>query len=314
MEAKKEDPVLLEGERIIFSSKRGGQPGYSAFQWLLLIFVGMHVLGLFTTIPIALGSSEGLGAFTVVSLLEAVVVVGLGVRWYFRWKKPAYFITNKRVIVKRFLFPTLYFDLENIGAARRFMIRYTRYGAVVREELTHSVVLGFHSGGARRFGPVERVEEMMEILSGMLQGALQPAALPGENGEPSEAETREDLFFAPATLTGGVRRGPLFVGPTKIIAFASELPRTRLYQMLTMARKASSPSNVEASMLSFANNVEFGRGNSVVMEREGLTLWADEATFRVGSDDKAVAFDLFPRDGKRLARYVNDQGPHPYRG
>jgi hypothetical protein len=318
MEAKKDAITLLPGERLVLSSKRGGNRSGGLLEGALIAYGSIHLLGCLGMIPMLLLGGEladdpRLVATAVFSALQILVVLVLGVLWLFERKKTAFFLTNKRFIVRRFLRAPLHFELDNIAIAQRRVVRIVRYTST-REYETHDVVLAFRTGGSRVIGPIEHVETLMDVLGGVVAGVVDPGALPGENGEPPDAEARRDLFFAPSMTARSALKGPLFVGPTKLIAFPYQLSGPRLYQMLTLARKETPASDVEAKLLELAQSKEWGRGRAVIAEREGLALPEGKGMLRVGAGKSAVALDLHPPDRTRLSKFLNDHGPHPYRG
>lgn len=306
---------LLPGERVIYSSVRSGDAGHSGWWWLLAIFGGMQVcnapmfIGFYLTRSDAsTGPGAGFPFFTVGELLLTAVLLA---RWLDLRLRPAYVITSQRIIARRIFLPALTFEPADIGAAARFLIKHMRYGAIVREQLTHSVVVALRSGGTRRFGPVKDAETLVVLLTGLGQGVIDLRALPGTNGELSAAETRRDLFFARSTRTAGAERGPLFVGPTTVIGFAAELSTSRMLQLYTIVGAERSAEDIEQRMIALAGNTEFGR--AVVMQREGTTLKLDGKRLLLASEATHVAFDLLPEDTQRAADWLPRDEAHPYR-
>jgi hypothetical protein len=311
------DLVLQAGERVVWRSKPGGPAGYSVWLWLLFIFAGMQVFGSFmslififaTDIKAEAGFSSLL--MPIGTLLVAVVFLVA----YLRFKKgPAYFVTDRRFIARRFLNTPLIFDPREVVGAARFLVQYTRYGRVVNEILTHRVVVGLRSGGTFKFGPVEDADELVTILQGVGQGVLDLRTLAGVDGGLSRAEERSDLYFALTTTTGGAPRGPLFVGPTKVIGFAEVPFAARRYQILSIVGADRSAEEIEESVISLVRNPEWGRGRGVVMEREGLSINVEGSRLVIGSGPQSVAFDLTPQDAERAVKYLKANQGHPYRG
>ncbi|MFS8070944.1 MAG: hypothetical protein ACMG6S_31640, partial [Byssovorax sp.] len=258
---------LLPGERVIYSSVRGGDAGHSGWWWLLALFGGMQVCNVLMYAGFALRHPEDSPAGGSVGAVLALVVLAVAfARWLQLRLQPAYLITSQRVIARRVFLPPLIFAPEDIGAAARFQINHMRYGNLVRTQLTHTLVVALRSGGTRRFGPVKDAEGLLVLLEGIGQGVIDVRVLPGERGELSQAETRRDIFFARATRTAGAERGPLFVGPTTVIGFAAELMTSRMLQLYTIVGADRSAAEIEARMIALAQNTEFGR--AVVMNRE----------------------------------------------
>jgi hypothetical protein len=309
------DGVKLEpGERVIFRSARGGAAGYSGGMWLLILFGASQICGGFMMVPFLLKNESGDGAtqisvMTIVTLVVSVVVL---VRWIMMKVRPAYFITDRRLIARRLLLPPVVIDLENVGGAVRVLVQYTRYGRVVNELLTHRVGVAFHSGGSRKFGPIKDADDFASLLQGVAEGIVDCKALPDADGGLAPAEARSDLFFARATLTGGAPRGPVFVGPGKVTAFAEPFFSIRLNQVLTIAGAQRRPEEIEASMLAIAQSAEL-RGRAVVMDREGLNLAMDGRQLKLSSGDHTVAFDLAPEDADRAAKFVKRAPANAYR-
>lgn len=313
------DGLKLEaGERIIFQSKRGGSAGYGGLMWLLILFGGSQICGALMIIPILVGGTsegKGEGATQMVVMSVITLVVGLAAvgRWILLKVRPSYFITDRRLIARRLFLLPVAIELENVASAARVLVQYTRYGTVVNELLTHRVAVGFHSGGARRFGPIKDADEFTSLLQSVAHKVVDCKALPDVNGGLAAAEARSDLFFAQTTQAGGAPRGPLFVGPTKVIAFAEVFFATRLHQVLTIAGASRTPEEVEQSILALAQSAEFGRGRSVVMDREGLHLGMQGNQLLLTSGDNKVAFDLAPPDAERATKYVKRGQAHAYR-
>jgi len=235
------------------------------------------------------------------------------VRWLLLRRQPSYFITDRRLIARRLFWTPIVIDLENVASAARFLVQYTRYGRVVNEILTHRVAVTFRSGGYRRLGPIKYPDDFASLLQSVAHGIVDCRALPDIAGGLSAAEARTDVFFAQTTLTGGAPRGPLFVGPTKVVGFADPFFATRLNQMLTIVGASRSPEEIEQSVIALAQNTEFGRGRAVTMDREGLDLVVTGGQLLLTSGEKKVAFDLAPADGERAAKYAKRGQTHAYR-
>lgn len=307
-------PVPLEpGERVIFASVRGGDAGHSGWWWLAAIFGGMQVCNglMFGVHFLASPSGEPMVGGVVGAI--AAILAGLAAlaRWVQLKVQPAYVVTTRRVIAKRVFLPAVTFTPDDVGAAARFLIKHMRYGAIVREQLTHTVVVALRSGGTRRFGPVKDADALVTLFTGLGQGVIDVRALPGAGGELSAAETRKDLFFARASITAGAERGPLFVGPTAIVGFAAELSRSRMLQLYTIVGAPRSALDIEERMIALGGNVEFGR--AVVMKREGTTLTLDGKRLVLASETSQVAFDLLPDDARRAEAQLPKNEAHPYR-
>lgn len=304
--------ALLPGERIIFSSTRGGDAGHSGWWWLLVLFGWTQVCnGLMFTAHFlfdpSVSSFSGALALAIPALL-------LGMAFFARWLmlryRPSYFVTSQRIIARRLLLPTVTFPAEDVGAAVRFLINHMRNGALVRRQLTHTMVVALRSGGTRRFGPVKDAESLLALLEGVSQGVIDVRTLPGEGGELSRAETRRDLFFARSTRTAGTVRGPLFVGPTAVIGYASELAPSRMLQLYTIVGAERPAEDIESRMIALAQNTEFGR--AVVMPREGKSLLLDGKRLALSDQTTQVAFDLSPADARRAEAQL-PRNEHPYR-
>jgi hypothetical protein len=308
------DVELEPGERVIFQSKRGGPAGYSPLLWIVFIFGGMHVSGTLITLPILLASDADLPVSTwITSLVSLAVTIGLLVAWLRFTRGPAYVITDRKIIARRFLRAPIVLSPRDVAGATRYLVQYTRYGRVVNEVLTHRVVIGLRSGGAPMIGPVKDVEEFVGLLHGVAAGAINLSALPDVKGGLARAEERTDLFYARSTVTAGAPRGPLFIGPTKIIGFAERLLSNRQLQMLSVAGAETSAHEVEERVLDLARSAEWGRGRSVVMDREGVSLGMEGSRLVIGAGANSVAFELSAADAERAARFVKASQSHPYR-
>jgi hypothetical protein len=309
------DVELEPGERVVFQSKRGGKAGYSPLLWIVFIFGGMQVFGALVTFPILLltvDESIPISSW-IAPFLTAVAFFTFLVLWIRFTRVPAYLVTDRKIIVKRFLRSPLVLSPRDVGGAARVLVQYTRYGRVVNEILTNRIVLGLRSGGAPKIGPVEDAEELVALLQGVASGAIDLAALPDVKGGLARAEERTDLFFARATVTAGAPRGPVFVGPTKIIGFAERLLLNREHQLLSVAGAEKPAHEIEDKMLDLARSAEWGRGKAVVMEREGVSLGVDGNRLVIGAGPTSVAFELPPKDAERAARFVKATQAHPYR-
>jgi hypothetical protein len=309
------DVELEAGERVVFQSKRGGKAGYSPLLWILFIFGGLQVFGAFVTFPLILLTAEESIPISswAMPFLTAVAFLAFLVLWIRFTRSPAYLVTDRKIIARRFLRSPLVLSPRDVGGAARFLVQYTRYGRVVNEILTNRIVLGLRSGGTPKIGPVEDAEELVALLQGVANGAVDLAALPDVNGGPARAEERTDLFFARATVTAGAPRGPVFVGPTKIIGFAERMLLNREHQMLSVAGAEKPAQEIEDRMLDLARSAEWGRGKSVVMDREGVSLGVEGNRLVIGAGPTSVAFELPPKDAERATRFVKASQAHPYR-
>lgn len=303
---------LLPDERVIFSSTRGGDAGHSGWWWILVFFFGLQVCNGLMFLGFALGSpgNGNHGGVSVGSVLVLLLAAAAFARWLQLRRQPSYFVTNQRVIARRFFLSPLVFAPQDIGAAARFVIKHMRNGHLQRTQITHTIVVGLRSGGTHRFGPVKDAEGMLVLFEGIAQGVIDVRVLPGENGELSRAETRRDLFFARASRTADAERGPLFVGPTSVIGFASELMPSRMLQLYTILGAERSAEDIESRMVALAHNTEFGR--AVVMNREGTTLLLDGQHLSLASETSKVGFDLLPEDAIRAQAQLPKES-HPYR-
>lgn len=308
------DGLTLEpGERIIFQSTLGGPAGYSGWMWLGILFGGSQLCGLLIWVPLMISgessrSGSGNPSQYIMSALTLLICGAALVRWILMRTKLAYFITDKRLIARRLLLTPVAIDLDNVASAARVLVQYTRYGRVTNELLTHRVAVAFHSGGYRRFGPIKDADEFVSLLQGVAQRSIDCKALPDIHGGPPLAEVRSDLFFARTTKTAGAQRGPIFVGPTKVIGFAEPFFGMLLNQALTIAGASRSPHEIEEQMLAMAQSSSFGKGRAVIMEREGLDLVVEGQQLKLTSGDQAVVFELEAEDAVRAAKSYKSRG------
>jgi len=308
------DVELEPGESVVFQSKRGGKAGYSPLLWIVFIFVGMQLFGSVLMLPILLTTDARITASTwITTLLTLGAFAALIVLWIRFTRAPAYFVTDRKIIARRFLRAPLVFSPRDIGGAARFLVQYTRYGRVVNEILTNRIVLGLRSGGVPKIGPVEDDDELVALLHGVANGSIDLAALPDVKGGLARAEERTDLFYARATTTAGQPRGPVFVGPTKIIGFAERLLLNREHQMLSVVGAEKPAQDIEDRMLDLAPSAEWGRGKAVVMDREGVSIGVEGNRLVIGAGPNSVAFELPQKDAERAAKFVKSTQAHPYR-
>lgn len=309
-------PVTLQpDERVVYSSARGGTAHHSAWWWLAAVIGGLNVCNA----PMWLGfyfmrtddAAPPHGSFPFFTMAEAVFAIVLLVRWIDLRFRPAYVVTNQRILARRILQPVLAIEPADITGSARFLVKYSRYGRIVRETLTNTVVVGLRSGTTMRIGPVKDADTLVALFMGLAQGAIDLRALPGVNGELAAAETRRDLFFARSTRAGGAERGPLFVGPTTMIGFAAELMTSQMLALFTLVGVARSAEEIEERMIAVASSSEFGR--AVVMTREGTTLTLDKKSLVLAGEDRKVAFDLTPEDARRAEAWLPKNEAHPYR-
>lgn len=307
------DIQLKQGERVVFSSRRRGPAGYSQLAWFGILFGGMQLCGSCTMVfYLTTGVLGDLPAGPAIpSILTVLAALAAFVYWLRERNKPYYFLTNERLIAKRFLRSPLEIEVGNIGAAARRVVRLMRYGQVVREDVTNRLALGFYTGGARLIGPVEDAEDLVNLLKCVIDRSVDLSTLPSTTGEPAAAETRKDLFLAQTTTAAGVPRGPLFIGPGKIIAFADVFFKTRAFQLLSIVGAPKSAEDIEARLLDVARSNAWGR--TVVMDREGLTLTLEQGTLQMASGDKSVAFELNGADAARARQHLKSSEAHPYR-
>ena len=309
-------PVTLEpDERVVYSSVRGGTAHHSALWWIVAVIGGLHVCNapmwfgfyFFRTD----GGSGPQSTFPFFTAAESILAIVLLVRWIDLRLRPAYFVTNQRILARRLVQPALAIDPSSITGAARFLVKYSRYGRIVRETLTHTVVVGLQSGTTQRIGPVKDADTLVALFTGLSQGAIDLRALPGVNGELAAAETRRDLFFARSTRAGDAERGPLFVGPGAMIGFAAELMTSQMLQLYTIVGASRSAEEIEQRMIDLATSSTFGR--AVVMKREGTTLALDKNRLVLASEARQVAFDLLPEDARRAEAWLPKNEAHPYR-
>ncbi len=308
--------VLEPGERVVYSSVRGGTAHHPWWWWLLAVFFGLHINGVamgvlaWMVFPVGSGESAMRGP-GVISLLTSAFGVLLLVRWLDLKRRPSYLVTDRRVIARRILQKPLEIDPADVELAARFLVKHMRYGRVVREILTRTVVIVLRSGSSSRVGPVKDADGLVDLLTGLAQGVIDLRALPGVDGELSRAETRRDLYFARSTKAANVERGPLFVGPGAVIGFSAPLSDARMLQLFTIVGAERSVEDIEERMIALAHNTEFGR--AVMMPREGTTLRLDGERLALSSSEREVAFTLLPEDARRGAAGFFKEEPHPYR-
>lgn len=307
------DIKLQEGERVVLSSRRRGPAGYGSLVWFGIIFGALQVcgscsMGFYYVAGVVDDMPLGM---SLPSILTVLICLAGFVYFMIERRKPYYFLTNKRLIAKRFILSPLEMDVSNIGAAARRVVRLMRYGQIVREDTTNRIALGFYTGGARLIGPVEEAEELVTLLKCVIDHSVDLSCLPSTAGDPAPAYARKDLFLAMTTTAAGVPRGPLFVGPTKIVAFADAFFKSRQFQLLTIAGTVKPAEEIEEKMVDIAKNQNFGR--AIIMDREGLGITLSGSSLRVGSDDKAVAFELHEGDRTRMQQYLKTSEAHPYR-
>ena len=222
-----------------------------------------------------------------------------------------FFVTDRRIVARRFLRKPLEIDPTDVRSATRVVVKYTRYGRVVGEHMTHLVAVLYKGGGGQRVGPVKDADELVALLAAMGAGhAVDARALPGTNGEPARAEERDDVFFAQAAKAGGNPCGPVFVGPTTVIGLASRLYPPAIYTVLTIAGREEGAAEVEARMIELANRQTYGR--AVVMPRsDGASLRVEGRNLVLSSGAASVSFELDEPDAERARKYTRTG--HAYR-
>ncbi len=109
-------PIVLEpGERVVYSSVRGGTAHHPWWWWLLAVFFGLHINGVamgvlaWMVFPVGSGESAMRGP-GVISLLTSAFGVLLLVRWLDLKRRPSYVVTDRRVIARRILQKPLEID------------------------------------------------------------------------------------------------------------------------------------------------------------------------------------------------------------
>ncbi|HEY4120531.1 MAG TPA: hypothetical protein VGM56_21850 [Byssovorax sp.] len=301
------------GERVVFASARGGSVGRGGCFWLVAIVLGFHVLGsLFTLVTLGVSSTSraeaGLGVW--LTPIGTFVVIGVIVAlWIQHARTPMFFVTDQRIVARRFLRKPIEIDPAQVRSATRVVVKYTRYGRVVGEHMTHLVAVLYKGGGGQRVGPVKDADELVALLAAMGEGMVDARALPGTNGEPARAEERDDVFFAQAAKAGGNPCGPVFVGPTTVVGLASRLYAPAIYTVLTIAGREQGAAAVEEAMIELANRQTYGR--AVVMARDGASLRVEGKNLVLSSDAGSVSFELEEADAERARRYTRTG--HAYR-
>jgi hypothetical protein len=309
-------PVTLQpDERVVYSSVRSGTAHHSAWWWLAAVVGGLQVCNAPMWIVFYVArtdsTSSAASGFPFFTVAESILVIVLLVRWLDLRFRPAYLVTNQRILVRRILQPVLAIDPADVTGSARFLVKYSRYGQIVRETLTQTVVIGLRSGSPKRIGPVNDADTLVSLFNGLAQGEIDLRALPGVNGELAAAETRRDLFFARSTRASDVERGPLFVGPGTMIGFAAELLTSQMLQLYTIVGAPRSAEEIEERLIALAASATFGR--AVVMKREGTTLTLEKRSLVLAGEDRKVAFDLTPEDARRAEAWLPKNEAHPYR-
>lgn len=303
---------LEPGERVIFASGRGGAAGYNGLVWLGFLLLGMQVFGGCVSLSLLASSSEfHLNGISWMSFAWLALGGYLIARWIGQRRGQSYVITDRRFIARRMLLGPLTVPLSDLAGARRILVQVTRYGTVINEINTHRVVLGVKNGTSK-IGPVRDVDELVSLVNGIATGFVDPRLLGDVNGGPSRAEERGDLFFAKKTVTAGAPRGPLFIGPTKVIGFAEVQRPHQEQRMLTIAGAEIDAASVEENMLDLGQSRLCGR--AVVMDRSEGALLVEGKELVLASGANRVAFGLDEADAQRALKYVKAIAGQTYRG
>jgi hypothetical protein len=305
-------PPLLPGERVLWAGLRGqpvrvatARAGLGlAYAWMLLCFVvgtGAVPLLLFeTTRPYMLAA--------VVAVLALVVA--------YRWhkKRPAIFVTDRR-LVDRSLLGTRSVELAAIvTCARQVTHLQERYsGRELGQVASNLLVVGDRAGRGTTLGPVLEYDELSSFVSGVIARDIDPTTMRGLDGAPAAAERREDIFVAVDNRTDGDPYGLLFLGPRGLLRFTSR-PSLAIEGMVLTALAAAGPlEELENRVAFLARRPDAGHVLLVDRTRARLRLTGNTLLVTVPeptptAPERTVSIELRAEDAERARRYLAQAG------
>jgi hypothetical protein len=293
------DPLLLPGERLIWSSPRGKNrflaPSNNPRVMMAMMFGGFYVLSMLFAAAVYVG--------VLASLLIVALLVAFGLWLRALGKRPAFFLSEQHLFARRRLGGFDALDLAKLRRCERYLARtYTRTGGII-ETPTEAVTLHFENGMSRLVGPPQDFQGLWDLLqNGVLTHNLSFQALPSLDGAPTPAEKRDDLLFVLHTRTGGETYGPVFIGPTRLIRFTEPLPRLLEGTLLTLLASPQSAVEIEPQLGHLVRHPQ--AGHSLVIELGKAPITVDGTTLRVEREEREEEIELSARDAERAARFV----------
>lgn len=263
-----------------------------AYAWgLLFVFASMSM------VPLMAFRETRLWTILAVVVLAVIVVL---VRK--RGKRPAIFVTDRRVL-ERTLFGTTAVDLGMISGYFREVVKYRDRFGNIEEVATNIVVLVAHHGGRRGIGPVAEYDELTSLLDGLISREIDPTKMRGLDPiSPAAAETREDLFVAVRNRTEGDEYGPLIIGPRGLVRFTEKLPIGLEGLLLTRLAEPNEAEDLEAHAVFLSRRPD--AGHVLLVDLSKAELGMDGTALRVKTSERTLHIQLDDADVMRARRYL----------
>jgi hypothetical protein len=289
---------VLPGERVLWAGARGEParlPGGAVgcrivYAWFLLCMFGGCLLFSLLVLP-----------QTRVFAFGSVFAIAGGVVAYRRYrKKPAIFVTDRRLIERTILGVTSA-DLADIATYRRRVDQYV-YQGTTSDRATNIVVLTLRSGGARSIGPVAEYDDLTRLLDGIVTRDVDVTTMRSMDGQPAEAEKREDVFVAVENGTREDPYGPLMIGPRGLVRFTSKLPIGVEGLLLTAIARAGSPEEVESLVVQLSRRPDVG--HALVLDRSNAKLGMNGTTLEIDLGNRVERVQLSAADAERARKFL----------
>jgi hypothetical protein len=311
---------LEPGEGVIVASRGGGGRSYPVWLVLMGMFVGFSfcgtgLMGVLALAVLALGPNHGdaEGAVSIVVLAAtqlpcfalSLMLLGLGLAAAIvPARAPFYFLTTRRLVVRRVFGRTIALPLDAIASLTRHHAAIPLRFASRTERPTDEIVITMRAGHVPRelrVGPIAEAADLLALFEQSRAGVPLDEA-PRLDASSCPAEERPLFFVVPGTRSLGMRYGPTFIGPTIVARFTEPLPLarlTRLYAGLAHAVDAE-----EAELLVRAAAREPGSGHVLVLDRAAARPTLDGTILTLHAGERRDPLELDPRAADRARAFL----------
>jgi hypothetical protein len=193
--------------------------------------------------------------------------------------------------------------LEGLHHVERVVVVYRgRYGEE-HHVLTNRLSMEYTTGRREDVGPIAQADALVELLTdSVITQHVSLDALPGIDGEAAKCDERKDLYLAAHTSTDGMKYGPLFVGPTRIVRITEVLEPSLLGRLYTIAAEPDEAVDVEARVAGFLRHPSVG--HYLDIPRESAKTMLDGKTLHLKLADRELAIGLSQIDADRLRPFL----------
>lgn len=297
---------LEPGEGVIVASRGGGARSYPVWLVLMGMFVGFSFCGtgLMGVLAVAMfalaptGEAEGAVSIVVLAATQlpcfgiSLMLLGLGLAaTLLPARAPFYFLTTRRLVVRRVFGRTIALPLDAIATLTRHHAALPlRFARALRP--TDEIVIRMRPGhvpAELRVGPIVEAGEILALFDQHRAGVPLEDA-PRVVGGPSPAEQRALFFVVSGSRSLGMRYGPTFIGPTLVARFTEPLALARLAKLY--AGLAHAVDAEEAELLVRTTAREPGSGHVLVLDRATARPAIDGAVLTLHAGDRRETIEL----------------------